>query len=171
MAIVLTTFSVCPNAANKFVSFCRLGFTGPRSQMAYTDHQLTRVFERTDGNCHICWRKLCFCNYGRFGTRGAWEVEHSNARCNGGTDHGNNLYAAHITCNREKGSVTTRTARSWNGRTRAPLSKKRKDEIRSNNCFGGSAIGALAGAALAGPAGFVLGAILGAIAGNEITPA
>lgn len=136
--------------------------------MPYANDQLVRIFDRTDGKCHICWKKLCFSNYGKFGSRGAWEVEHSNPRCNGGTDHGNNLYSAHITCNREKGSVTSRTARRWNERTKAPLSKQRKDEIRSNNRFGGGAVGAIAGAAIAGPAGLVLGALLGTLVGDGI---
>jgi 5-methylcytosine-specific restriction endonuclease McrA len=37
------------------------------------------------------------------GERGVWEVEHSVARAKCGSNHGNNLYAACITCNRSKG--------------------------------------------------------------------
>jgi hypothetical protein len=52
--------------------------------MAYTDEPLSLIFDRTDGRCHLCGLKLCLGNYGRFGRRGAWEVEHSNSHCNGG---------------------------------------------------------------------------------------
>jgi 5-methylcytosine-specific restriction endonuclease McrA len=138
--------------------------------MAYTDEQLTRIFVRTDGHCHLCGKKLCFSNYAQFGHRGAWEVEHSKPRCNGGSEHGNNLYAACIGCNREKGSVTTRTARGWNARTKAPLSRERKEEIQNNNRLGWSSIGALTGAAIGGPAGFLVGVIVGAIIGDRIKP-
>jgi hypothetical protein len=138
--------------------------------MPFTDEQLSRIFERTDGHCHICWQKLFFKNYGRLGRRGAWEVEHSNPRCNGGSDRLCNLYAAHIICNREKGSLTIRTARAWNGRTKAPLSKQRKEEIRSDNRWGCGSVGALTGAAVLGPPGLLLGAILGALVGDGLRP-
>ncbi len=138
--------------------------------MPFTAEQLSRIFERTDGRCHICHGKLCFDNYGLFGRRGSWEVEHSNPRCNGGSDRLGNLYAAHIVCNRQKGSMTTRTARAWNGRTKAPLSKERKEAIRSENRWGWGSIGALTGAAVFGPPGLLLGAIAGALVGDRIKP-
>jgi 5-methylcytosine-specific restriction endonuclease McrA len=138
--------------------------------MAFTDDQLSKIFDRTDGRCHICGVKLCFGNYGQFGRKGAWEVEHSNARCNGGSDRLCNLYPAHISCNREKGAMATRTARAWNGRTSAPLSKQRKEKIRSDNRWGLGSVGALAGAAILGPPGLLLGAILGAVVGDGIKP-
>ena len=60
-------------------------------------------------------------------------------------DHGNNLYPAHISCNREKGTLTSRTVRDWHGRTRAPLSKERQEAARESNALAGAAFGALAG--------------------------
>ncbi len=138
--------------------------------MAYTDDELSLIFDRTDGHCHLCWRKLCFANYSRLGRRGAWEVEHSNPRRNGGSDRLCNLYAAHVVCNREKGTVSTRTARAWNGRTKAPLSKQRKEEVRNDNRLGWGSVGALTGGVIFGPPGFVLGGILGAIVGDGIEP-
>ena len=92
--------------------------------MAFNDEALSRIFDRTDGRCHICGKTLCFQNYGASGRRGAWEVEHSMPRARGGTDHANNLFAACIPCNRAKGTVTTRTARRWNDRTAAPFSRE-----------------------------------------------
>ena len=116
------------------------------------------------------WQKLCFNNHGQIGRKGAWEVEHSNARCNGGSDRLCNLYAAHITCNRQKGAGTTRTARGWHGRTKAPLSKTKKAEAQSGNRWGWGAVGAISGAALGGPAGFVIGALIGAVVGDGMKP-
>jgi hypothetical protein len=138
--------------------------------MRYSDERLEAIFNRTDGHCHICSGKLCFSNYGQLGRRGAWEVEHSKPQCNGGSDRLCNLYAAHITCNREKGAVTTRTARRWNGCTKAPLSKVKKEQIRSKNRWGWGTAGALSGAAVAGPAGFVVGGLIGALFGDDIEP-
>ncbi|HTD25207.1 MAG TPA: hypothetical protein VK738_21340 [Terriglobales bacterium] len=137
--------------------------------MASDKIELQRIFDRTDGHCHICWKKLCFNNYGDFGSRGCWEVEHSIARANGGTCHGNNKYAACISCNRSKGTNSSRLARLLNGRTRAPLSRSKKEKIRKDNTVGGSFLGGLAGAFL-GPGGILLGAILGGVIGNSIKP-
>ena len=97
-------------------------------------------------------------------------MEHSNPRCNGGSDRLCNLYAAHVVCNREKGAVTTRTARAWNGRTKAPLSKVRKEEIRKDNRLGWGSVGALTGGAIFGVPGLVLGGILGGIVGGALDP-
>ena len=81
--------------------------------MVFTDDQLDAIYDRTSGYCHICRKKLAFKNYGKLGQRGAWEVEHSRAQAKGGTDRLNNLYPACITCNRRKGTRTTRTLRSF----------------------------------------------------------
>ena len=138
--------------------------------MRYSTDQLNAIFDRTDGCCHLCGKKLCFSNYGQYGKRGAWEVEHSKARCNGGSDRLANLYAAHISCNREKGTMTTRTVRAWNNRAKAPLSRERKEQIRTNNRWGWGTAGALSGAALAGQAGFVIGGLIGTLLGDDINP-
>lgn len=138
--------------------------------MTYTEEQLDAIFERTDGHCHVCGKKLCLNNYGQGGRKGAWEVEHSIPHSDGGSDRLNNLYAAHLSCNREKGTVTSRTARKWNGRSKAPLSKERKEEIRVRNRWGWGAAGAISGAAIAGPAGFVVGGLIGAVIGDQIKP-
>lgn len=138
--------------------------------MNYTYEQLDAIFERTDGHCHLCGKKLCCNNYGHWGRRGAWEVEHSVPRSAGGSDRLNNLYAAHISCNREKGTLTTRTARKWNGRTKAPLSQEGKEDIRVRNRWGCGAVGAFSGAAMGGPAGFVIGGLIGAVIGDQIKP-
>src|SRR5438876_7488278 len=45
--------------------------------MSFSDETLSCIHDRTSGYCHLCWRKVCFRNYGIIGARGAWEVEHS----------------------------------------------------------------------------------------------
>lgn len=107
--------------------------------MKFSDEQLEAIFDKTDGDCHICRKRLAFSNYGQFGRRGAWEVEHSNARANGGTHSLNNLYAAHIRCNRSKGKCSTRSARARHGYRCAPLSQKRKEQ----NAWTGAGMAAL----------------------------
>jgi len=132
--------------------------------------RLEMIFDRTAGRCHICWGTLAFKNYARFGERGAWEIEHSNPRSKGGSDRLSNLYAAHITCNREKGAMRTKTARAWNKQTRAPLSRTKRQQKREENMWAGAGVGALSGAAVGGPIGFVIGGIAGAFVGSEIDP-
>lgn len=110
--------------------------------MSWTDEELETIFDRTSGKCHICYGTLTYGNYGKPGSRRAWEVEHSNAIANGGSDSLNNLYAAHIPCNRKKQARSTASARREHGRTRAPLSRKKRGEAKVEN-------GLLAGAGTA----------------------
>jgi len=62
------------------------------------------VFEKTDGKCRYCDKTLSYNNYGLHGRKGAWQVDHSVSKANGGTDNLNNLFAACIPCNQEKGA-------------------------------------------------------------------
>src|ERR1700755_2796787 len=101
--------------------------------MAYDYETLRRIFDRTDGDCHLCCRRLSFSNYADHGSRGAWEVEHSVPVSQGGTDHLNNLYAAHISCNRSKAAQSSRKARSQYGRKRAPYCREKKANIKKSN--------------------------------------
>lgn len=110
-----------------------------------TDEELNYIYNRTDGCCHICGKKLSFKNYAAFGARGAWEIEHSLPQARGGTSHRNNLYAACISCNRRKRHGSTRGARAEHGRNAAPLSAAKKDALRRQNAWeSGIAVGALA---------------------------
>jgi 5-methylcytosine-specific restriction endonuclease McrA len=132
--------------------------------MSYDRDTLRRIFDRTNGRCHICGIGVCFSNYGVLGARGAWEVEHSNPQAFGGTYHLNNLYPAHVACNREKGTYTTRTARSWHDRQRAPLSAVRKSDMRARNSAVGAGVGLLC--FLGGPVAGLLGILAGAVVGG-----
>lgn len=131
--------------------------------------RLKNIYDRTDGYCHICHRKLSFQNHGKHGAKGAWHIEHSIAKCNGGTDRLNNLYAACIACNIEKGTLHTRTARNHNGTTRAPYHKEKKQQIKEDNTTAGMLIGGFIGA-IGGPVGVAIGATIGGIIGNNNSP-
>jgi 5-methylcytosine-specific restriction endonuclease McrA len=135
--------------------------------MAYTDDTLSAIYDRTSGHCHICGKKLAFTNYAKTGKRGAWEVEHSVARANGGTGRLNNLYAACIPCNREKRDGSTRTARARNGRTRAPLSREKRATAKTRNALAGGAAGAVIGGRFFGPPGALIGGLIGAAIGKS----
>lgn len=138
--------------------------------MLYDVKVLRRIYNRTDGHCHICGKKLSFVNYAAPGSKGAWEVEHSVAKAKGGTDHLNNLFPACITCNRAKGIRTSRTARVQHGRKGAPLSRAGKDGVRRSNALAGAGLGAVVGGFLGGPPGALIGGALGGIIGHSSDP-
>ncbi len=135
----------------------------------YSRQELREIYDRTSGYCHLCGQKVYFTNYAKPGRRGAWEVEHSNARARGGTERLNNKYPAHIDCNRDKGIVTTRAARARHGRTKAPLSRERRAAAKSGNAVAAGLIGAAVGS-LAGPVGTLVGAGLGLYLGDKENP-
>ena len=137
--------------------------------MPFSSTERRQIYNRTSGYCHICGKKLSFINYGRHGRKGAWHVDHSVPRAKGGTDHGNNLRPACIDCNLDKSTSTTRTARAWHGRTRAPLSKTKRRQARTANTIGGATIGGIIGAP-AGPLGVAIGAWIGGAIGRSLKP-
>ena len=137
--------------------------------MVFSAEQLRQIYDRTSGYCHLCHKKVAFINYGNFGARGAWEVEHSNPQVNGGTHHLNNLFPACISCNRSKGASSTASARTRNGKSRAPLSVKKRKEAKASNALVGGAAGAALGA-FAGPVGALVGGIIGVHLGHRKNP-
>lgn len=138
--------------------------------MAYTKEQLDAIYGRSTGYCHLCHKKLSRKNYGVTGAHGAWHVEHSVPRSNGGTDHLNNLFAACVSCNCNKSNKTTRTARGWNGKTCAPLNREKRKQAKFENGLAGAIAGGLAGGAIAGPVGVIVGAVTGACVGSSHNP-
>lgn len=128
-----------------------------------------RVLERSDGRCHLCGKRAAARNYGKVGARGAWEIDHDVPRSKGGTDHLNNLRAAHCSCNRAKGARSSRAARAKYGRTAAPMSAAQAEDAR---CKAGLASAALA-VVLIGGAGPAIAGIVGVIAycfGHDANP-
>lgn len=131
--------------------------------------QLQKIYSRTDGNCHICHRKLVFSNYAIHGLKVAWQIEHSVPKAKGGTNHLNNLFAACISCNLKKGILTTGTARRRNGFTRAPYSNVKRQKIEHDNIAKGVVIGAFLGL-VGGPIGSIIGGTLGGYIGKNNSP-
>ena len=134
--------------------------------MKYSDDQINDIYDSTDGRCHICRKKIAFINYGKFGRRGCWEVDQSNPQAKGGTNRKNNLKPACMSCNRSKGSTTTKAARGRHGHIKAPLSKNKKSEIRAGRAIGGGLAGGALGAPF-GPIGAAIGLGLGALIGHQ----
>ncbi len=139
--------------------------------MAYTEARRRQIFTKSDGHCHLCGKKLAWKNYGIHGARGAWHVEHSKPRAKGGTDHLNNLWPGCISCNLDKGTNSTKSARSVHGRKGAPLSATQKKSRRQDNAVAGGAVGGLGVLALGatGPIG-AAAALLGALIGHDVEP-
>lgn len=138
--------------------------------MAFSEEQRRRIFDRTAGRCHICGGGLTFAHYGRLDASTGWEVEHSVPKAAGGTDHGNNLYAAHSSCNRSKGAGSTQAARAVHGRTRAPLSAEKRQQAQQKNTGVGLGVGIAVGSAIGGPPGAVIGGLIGAALGGSVDP-
>lgn len=136
----------------------------------FTDDEINRIYDRTSGRCHICHKKLAFGNYACLGARAAWEVEHSKPLARGGTNHLNNLYAACISCNRDKATISTRAARSWHGKKRAPLPPARRDSAKQGNAVAGAILFGTVGAAVLGPSGACAGIVAGAVIGHAENP-
>jgi hypothetical protein len=83
--------------------------------MGYTKQELNTIYNKKGGYCHLCGKKLSKTNYNAHGAKGAWHVDHSKALYNGGTHHMNNLFAACISCNLEKGTLHKNTIRKRKG--------------------------------------------------------
>lgn len=131
-----------------------------------SNDRLNDIFDKTDGQCHLCHKILSFSNYAAHGKRGCWEIEHSIPKGKGGTDHLNNLFAACIPCNREKGTSHTRTIRKRYEQTRAPYSRAKKEQINNENILLGTVLGFAAGRAVGGQWGGLIGAVIGFGLGN-----
>ena len=145
--------------------------------MPYSEQEKDTIFAKTDGWCHICRKPLKRENYAAEGKPGAWEVEHSKPRADGGTDHPNNRFPACIACNRSKGAGSTRAARAKHGFRAAPLSRAKK----RRNAVGWGIAGGIAGGIAEGvavrmlfaplsPAGIIAGVGVGALLGYYHQP-
>jgi 5-methylcytosine-specific restriction endonuclease McrA len=81
--------------------------------MAYSDDELNYIYDKTGGYCYHCGKKLAFTNYGIYGAKGAWEIDHSRSKSEGGTDYFRNLVPSCISCNRSKGTLHSRQFRRY----------------------------------------------------------
>ena len=125
----------------------------------YSALQLQRIFDASDGRCHLCFESLSRDGYGI-----QWEVDHSRARKIGGSSSLRNLYAAHLACNRSKQVKPARTVRAQFGFAKKPLSKQQ----RAKRASSGAAVG-LGGASLLHVEP-VAGAVVGWLLGQHDSP-
>jgi len=128
----------------------------------YDEGTRRAVFVRTRGLCHICHGRLAFSNYHNHGARGAWEVDHSKPKAMGGSDHLNNLYAAHTTCNRSKQARSSASVRRENGHSRPPMSEAAMRKLKEGDAWAGAFSGGLLGLRFGGIPGMLIGAAIGA---------
>lgn len=70
--------------------------------MGFDVATINAVYDKTNGHCYYCGKRLAFKNYGQLGNHGAWEIDHSKPKSKGGTDYLRNLVPACTFCNRDK---------------------------------------------------------------------
>ncbi|MDP3278605.1 MAG: HNH endonuclease signature motif containing protein [Deltaproteobacteria bacterium] len=119
----------------------------PRSRRRkYTAEELDKVYDRTDGRCHICTKKRDRQNYAREGLHG-WQVDHSKPIARGGTDSPQNWRMCCTGCNAAKGTMSARRAREEHG-SRSPVSAKevqrQRAEMVRSAVLGAAALGCIA---------------------------
>lgn len=68
----------------------------------YSESRKREIFDYGRGKCACCRIHLVFSNYGSFGARGAWEVDHRVPVSRGGSENLRNLQPMCISCNRAK---------------------------------------------------------------------
>lgn len=134
--------------------------------MAKDYEKLRKIYDRTDGHCHLCHKKLSFTNHDLAGAKGSWHIEHSIPKSKGGSNHLNNLFAACISCNLEKSNQPNRVIRNQYGISRAPYCKKKKLRIQEENTTTGIINGGIIGSFF-GPGGMIVGGLLGGIIGKN----
>ena len=81
--------------------------------MGYDDWYLSDIYDKTNGYCRYCGKKLAWRNYGILGAKAAWEVDHGIPLSRGGSDYFRNLWPACVECNREKSDMPTREYRRY----------------------------------------------------------
>lgn len=135
--------------------------------MGYPDDQLNQIYDKTDGRCHLCGKKLAFSNYGGHGAKAPWEVDHSLPRSRGGAQHLRNLLPACVSCNRSKQDGYNRTVRAANGLKRSPKSRERRERDTDRRIATGAGVGVVLGGILGGPVGAAVGGALGGLIGAD----
>ena len=70
--------------------------------LGFSNDTINDIYEKTDGYCYYCGKKLSFKNYGKVGNHGSWEIDHSKPKSKGGSNYLRNLIPACVNCNRDK---------------------------------------------------------------------
>ena len=112
----------------------RLPYVNGDEWLTYSEEYLWRIFDKTDGYCYHCGKKLSWRNYGNINGKAGWEVDHSIPKSRGGTDHLNNLVPSCIRCNREKNDLTSKEYRTLNERD---AKKSHDDSVSALFIIGG----------------------------------
>jgi len=74
------------------------------SERIYFDEEITLViYNKTNGKCRYCHKNLVYSNRTK-GKKGAWNIAHSIAIANGGSNNIRNLWAACFTHNNNQGT-------------------------------------------------------------------
>lgn len=63
------------------------------------------VYDRTEGYCYYCGKRLSFNNYGAVGARGAWEIDHFIPYSRNGAHQVTNFVPACVDCNTRKSDL------------------------------------------------------------------
>ena len=53
---------------------------GGATSLGFDNETINYVYEKTDGYCYYCSKRLSFKNYGEPGNHGAWEIDHSKPK-------------------------------------------------------------------------------------------
>ena len=130
--------------------------------------RLQRILDKTNSRCHLCREKLSLDNYAKPPEQGGWEIEHSRPQSKGGSDHMNNLYAACVPCNRQKGNRSNQRIRRKHGFTKAPQSQKRARKTAFGKAGAFAVGGAALGKKIAGNKGALAGGVVGFLCGGVV---
>lgn len=74
--------------------------------LSYPDEIVNQVYDKTNGYCEYCGKKIHFQNYGIPDATGSWEIDHLIPVSRGGSDGIQNLFPACTFCNRSKQDMT-----------------------------------------------------------------
>lgn len=79
--------------------------------MHFSAEEKREIFDSNNGKCALCGKELVFNLHGNTEEEGGWEIDHSRAKADGGTEHRNNLQPMCWECNRKKSDMSMRDAK------------------------------------------------------------
>ncbi len=81
--------------------------------MTEREIEINLVYDRTNGYCYYCGKRLSFQNHGRVGARGAWHIDHFIPFSRNGADQLRNLVPACVRCNTMKADLMPWVIDPW----------------------------------------------------------
>lgn len=82
--------------------------------MGFSEETKRKGFERAEGCCELCGKKLVFNNRGRTGGRGSWEAHHKTPRAQGGADSLRNCMIICYECHQQPQKAASRMKKESN---------------------------------------------------------